>query len=93
MPLTIGLYGDWGSGKSSILKILEKQLEKDDDVIVVYFDGCQLRYRMTVINDALELEMTEVKDGEINEILYLKGVYHKQPLFILLSPLDDNLYV
>lgn len=23
LPLTIGLYGDWGSGKSSILKILE----------------------------------------------------------------------
>lgn len=37
--------------------------------------------------------MSEVKDGEINEILYFKGVYHKQPLFILLSPLDDNLYV
>ncbi len=39
LPLTIGLYGDWGSGKSSILKILEEQLKKDDDVVVVYFDG------------------------------------------------------
>lgn len=39
LPLTIGLYGDWGSGKSSILKILEEQLKKDDGVVVVYFDG------------------------------------------------------
>ena len=39
LPITVGLYGDWGSGKSSILKILQEQLEKDDDTVVVYFDG------------------------------------------------------
>lgn len=39
LPITVGLYGDWGSGKSSILKILQGQLEKEDDTVVVYFDG------------------------------------------------------
>ena len=39
LPITVGLYGDWGSGKSSILKILQEQLEKDDNTVVVYFDG------------------------------------------------------
>lgn len=39
LPITVGLYGDWGLGKSSILKILEKQLEEDGDAVVVYFDG------------------------------------------------------
>lgn len=39
LPITIGLYGDWGSGKSSILKILEEDLKKDDNTVVVYFDG------------------------------------------------------
>ena len=39
LPITVGLYGDWGSGKSSILKILEEELNKDDDTVVVYFDG------------------------------------------------------
>ena len=39
LPITVGLYGDWGSGKSSILKILKEQLEKDDNTVVVYFDG------------------------------------------------------
>ena len=29
LPITVGLYGDWGLGKSSILKILEKQLEEE----------------------------------------------------------------
>ena len=39
LPITVGLYGDWGLRKSSILKILEKQLEEDGDAVVVYFDG------------------------------------------------------
>lgn len=39
LPLTIGLYGDWGCGKSSVLKILHSQLKEDKDCVVVYFDG------------------------------------------------------
>jgi hypothetical protein len=39
LPITVGLYGDWGSGKTSILKILEEELKKDNDTVVVYFDG------------------------------------------------------
>ena len=27
LPITIGLYGDWGSGKSSVLEILKEQLK------------------------------------------------------------------
>ena len=40
LPITVGLYGDWGSGKSSILRILEQQLKEDNDTVVVYFDDC-----------------------------------------------------
>ena len=43
LPVTIGLYGDWGSGKSSILKLLADRIQHDadskDDSLVIYFDG------------------------------------------------------
>lgn len=43
LPVTIGLYGDWGSGKSSILKILQNAIETEEETkentIVIYFDG------------------------------------------------------
>ncbi|AXP82144.1 KAP family P-loop domain protein [Mariniflexile rhizosphaerae] len=45
LPVTIGVFGDWGSGKSSILKIVEQELtggEEDgfkDGTLVLYFNG------------------------------------------------------
>lgn len=45
LPVTIGVFGDWGSGKSSILKIVYAALSgKDEDdlkneTLVLYFNG------------------------------------------------------
>lgn len=45
LPVTIGVFGDWGSGKSSILKIVEQELingQEDglnDGTLVLYFNG------------------------------------------------------
>ena len=39
LPVTVGLFGDWGGGKSSILKILQHDLEEEEGVAVVYFNS------------------------------------------------------
>ena len=39
LPLTIGVFGDWGSGKSSIMKMLEKKLKEDEKVLTIYFNS------------------------------------------------------
>ena len=63
LPITVGLYGDWGLGKTSILRILEKQLKDDNDTVVIYFDGWSFESfddaKMALIQgivDALEKE-------------------------------------
>lgn len=38
-PLTIGVHGDWGAGKSSVLLMLEQAFEGDDRTSVVRFNG------------------------------------------------------
>jgi predicted KAP-like P-loop ATPase len=41
LPITIGVFGDWGSGKSSILKIVNDEFEKEEDTdsLCIYFNG------------------------------------------------------
>ena len=40
LPASIGIYGDWGSGKSSLMRMSKKQLEElDKDIKCVYFNG------------------------------------------------------
>lgn len=40
LPITIGLFGDWGSGKSSILEVLKKKIDDPKNGIVcLYFNG------------------------------------------------------
>ena len=38
-PLTIGVHGDWGAGKSSILKMIESEYESDEDTLCIAFNG------------------------------------------------------
>jgi hypothetical protein len=39
LPTTVGVFGDWGSGKSSLLKMIWADLEKDPNVLCLSFDG------------------------------------------------------
>lgn len=40
LPVTIGVFGDWGSGKSSILKMVKESMdEAGEEVLVLYFNG------------------------------------------------------
>jgi hypothetical protein len=39
LPATLGAYGDWGSGKSSLLQMARAELEKDEETLVVSFNG------------------------------------------------------
>jgi len=49
LPVTIGLFGDWGSGKTSVMKMLEQDLLEEDikssekvkekNIVCIYFNG------------------------------------------------------
>ncbi|MEQ8191739.1 MAG: P-loop NTPase fold protein [Candidatus Eremiobacterota bacterium] len=41
LPCTIGVYGDWGSGKSSLLKMIHTELKKNknDGIFCINFNG------------------------------------------------------
>ncbi|MAZ31538.1 MAG: NTPase KAP [Thalassospira sp.] len=39
LPLSIGIFGGWGAGKSSLLNLVERKIEDQDDVLIVRFDA------------------------------------------------------
>ncbi|KGO91016.1 KAP family P-loop NTPase fold protein [Flavobacterium subsaxonicum] len=39
LPCSIGIYGDWGSGKSSLMRMTEAKYEGQDDILVIKFNG------------------------------------------------------
>jgi predicted KAP-like P-loop ATPase len=38
-PITIGVHGDWGAGKSSVLKMTDAALAADEKVLCLWFNG------------------------------------------------------
>jgi HEAT repeat protein len=38
-PLTIGIHGRWGSGKTSLMRMLDKRFEKDNKVKTIWFNA------------------------------------------------------
>ncbi|MEG1718646.1 MAG: P-loop NTPase fold protein, partial [Bacteroidales bacterium] len=80
LPITIGLYGDWGSGKSSLLKIIENELNKDKDTVVIYFDGWSFESfddaKMALIQGIIdELERNEKFLNKVED--KLNGIFKK----------------
>ena len=38
-PLSVGIHGDWGAGKSSILMMVEESFKDDECVLCIRFNG------------------------------------------------------
>ena len=38
LPPSVGIYGDWGSGKSSLLKMSSKALNEDEGTLCLFFN-------------------------------------------------------
>jgi len=39
LPCSIGVFGDWGSGKSSLMKMVEKEFDGKKDILTINFNG------------------------------------------------------
>lgn len=42
-PISVGVHGDWGAGKSSVLEMVEDGLSKDKKVLCLKFNGWQFQ--------------------------------------------------
>ncbi|HEY6154635.1 MAG TPA: Qat anti-phage system ATPase QatA [Candidatus Udaeobacter sp.] len=61
-PLTIGVHGDWGAGKSSILAMIEKAFSGDKDILCLRFNGWQFQGFDDAKAALIETIITKLRD-------------------------------
>jgi len=77
-PVTIGVHGDWGAGKSSVLEMIESGVNSEKDVLCLKFNG----WRFQGFEDA--------KIALIEGIV--TGLIEKRPLLTQTTEAVKNIY-
>jgi predicted KAP-like P-loop ATPase len=68
-----GLYGNWGEGKTSVLNLLKKKLQKDLDTILFEFDPWFLSAKEVILKNFLEgFERKLVSNSRVSKGLFEK---------------------
>lgn len=63
-PLVLGLYGTWGSGKTSLMRIVEAEFDQSGNVIPVWFDAWQHQFDDNPVIALLHTMVDELQLGE-----------------------------
>ena len=59
--IVIGIYGDWGEGKTSVLNFIEENLAKDPDIIVCKFNPWRFKDETQLLVGFFNLLATQLK--------------------------------
>jgi hypothetical protein len=73
LPTTIGIFGDWGTGKSSLIKMIEKELLKDPSTMCLTFSG----WLFEDYNDAKTALMGSILDAIEERVKKDEGQFQK----------------
>jgi predicted KAP-like P-loop ATPase len=89
-PSTIGIYGDWGSGKSSLMDMVMNDLSEEEDVLCIKFNGWLFEgyedAKVALIGSILdEINKAKTPKGKAKKIL--KNLYDNTDFFKLSSKL------
>ncbi len=72
-PVTIGVHGSWGAGKSSVLKMIEEDISQNKDTLCLWFNGWTFQGfddAKTVLIETIveELRRKRSSTGKVKEI-------------------------
>lgn len=73
LPATVGVFGDWGSGKSTLVGMVRKRLEADTETLVLPFNGwlfegyedAKLALMGTIIDELADRKKLTVRGKEL----------------------------
>lgn len=79
-PVTVGVHGDWGAGKSSVLEMIEAGFEGEDDVLCLKFNSwrfqgfedAKIALIEGIVTELIEKRPNLTKAGEA-----VKDIFHR----------------
>ncbi|EPG64649.1 KAP family P-loop domain protein [Leptospira wolffii] len=79
-PVTIGIHGDWGAGKSSILEMIDSYLTDTEDIICIKFNGwrfqgfedAKIALIEGIVSDLIEKRSLMTKAGDLVKEIFQK---------------------
>jgi len=88
-PVTLGVHGDWGAGKSSVLEMIEASLSEDEKILCLKFNGWRFQgfedakialiegiVTALIENRPLLTKTTDAVKDVLKRIDYLKLIKH-----------------
>ena len=79
-PLSVGVHGDWGAGKSSILMMVEESFKDDERVLCIRFNGWLFQGfddAKTVLIETIVEELMKSRSGSQKVIDQGKKLYRR----------------
>lgn len=73
---TLGIYGEWGTGKTTLMKSIEKKLNEDKDIVTIWFNAWRYEReeQLTIVS---LLKTIAYQMGEHSRFKSLKACYLK----------------
>ena len=59
--IVIGIYGEWGEGKSSVLRFIEENLKKDSNIIVCNFNPWRFKDEVQLLKGYFDFFASQLK--------------------------------
>ena len=84
-PLTVGVFGDWGSGKTSLLKMVQKRLNATGPCLTVWFDAWKYDQQETLWRALLLRVLRAVRAAIQDEVIPAEDAQQRKDL----AQLDD----
>ena len=60
-PFTIGIYGKWGTGKTSLMRMLEKKLNKEKKIKTIWFNAWKFEKEKDIWVALIQTLLNEIK--------------------------------
>ncbi len=76
-PFTIGIYGKWGKGKTSLMRMIQEKLDKEKGIKTVWFNAWKFEREKDIWVALVEMLLNEIEVKDESRLEEVKGKIEK----------------